>query len=138
MNENARSAVEQAVASLHGEHQHIDELVRRIRESDSSETITGLLEELHDALKKHFAHEEYPGGLYHSLGACTAEHRRDLRVLVDQHFNLLSATRGLLERARLGGPEQRQEIVKEADQLAARLREHETHEHELAKRLAGA
>jgi hypothetical protein len=129
------SPVRRAILELKDEHAQIMGVVDQVANVSDAEALGPLLEKLHGLLKSHFAHEEYPDGLYATMGACTAEYRSDLRKLVDEHFGLLSTVRGMSERARLGHTEG---LVEEAGDLAQRLRDHETHEHALAAKLADA
>lgn len=129
------SRVREALYQLKDEHKDIMERVRAVLEATSGRTeqnVVDLLDALFDTLRRHFAHEEYPDGLYDRLGACTPEHRDELRELVDEHFNLLATLRGMIERARAGD---RSRLADEARTLAERLREHETKEHALGARL---
>ncbi|GAB4222489.1 MAG: hypothetical protein Kow0062_20120 [Acidobacteriota bacterium] len=129
-------AVRQALYQLKDEHRTIMESVRAVLEAAASPEgtdIVPLLESLHGTLARHFAHEEYPEGLYDRMGACTADHRDELRELVDEHFRLLSMLRGMIERARLG---ERERLADEARAFAEQLRDHETKEHALGARLA--
>ena len=137
MTEDTKSredAVRQAAQELREEHAQIMALVKTIEEGKDVAAISGQLETLHEVLLKHFAHEEYPKGLYDVMGACTAEHRDELRVLVDQHFSILSNLRGLVERSR--GDAAPETVLTEARALAESLREHETLEHKLAAELS--
>ena len=128
------AAVRHAAQELRQEHAEIMSLVKQIEDASEPEALPGRLERLHEMLLAHFAHEEYPKGLYDVMGACTAEHRDDLRVLVDQHFSILSNLRGLVERSRGGAKPET--LLPEAHAIAETLRAHETLEHQLAARLS--
>ena len=83
------------------EHATIRTIVDKLRQpQEAPKSALPLLDELHGTLASHFAHEEYPGGFYETLGACVPEHGEDLRILLDGHFLILSATQSLKERAR--------------------------------------
>ena len=129
-------AVARVRDELATEHEAIRDLVTRLRAPRRApQEAFGLLEELHGNLAKHFAHEEFPGGFYETLGACTLEHGDDLRVLVDEHFLLLSAAQSLKERARgAGAPDA--PFDNEVGALVERIAAHERREHALADKLA--
>lgn len=122
---------------LGDEHTRLLSLLGRIKGTRSVVALLPMLEELHGSLLSHFARETYPGGFYESLGICQPEYRDDLRVLVDEHFRMLSSLRGLIERARLDGAEGNPEIVQEVSMVANMLHSHERKEHDLASRVLG-
>lgn len=122
---------------LGDEHTHLLSLLGRIKGTRSVVTLLPMLEELHGSLLSHFARETYPGGFYESMGVCQPEYRDDLRVLVDEHFRMLSSLRGLIERARIEGAEGGQEIVQGVSVVANMLHSHERKEHDLASRVLG-
>jgi hypothetical protein len=130
-----RAAVTKLRAELSAEHDAVRSLVERLRQPYAAPTqAQATLEELHGTLKAHFAHEELPGGFYDTMGACTAEHAEDLRVLVDQHYLILSAAHSLKERARgAGAPDQ--SFEHELRALVELIAGHEKHEHKLAAEL---
>lgn len=129
--ENAARTAE----DLTEEHRHIHDLVTRLQEAGSREAAVPVLDELHGVLVRHFAHEQYPGGFYETLGACTPVYRDDLRVLIDQHFVIISAVEGLRQRARRAvdaeWPALRTESLAIVDELGA----HEARERDLVSRL---
>jgi hypothetical protein len=128
-------AVARVRDELATEHDAIRALVARLRApGKSQEEAAGLLDELHGRLAEHFAHEEYPGGFYETLGACTHEHGDDLRILVDDHFLLLSTARALRDRARGAGADA--SFDQEVSTLTDRISSHERREHALAEKLA--
>jgi len=86
-------------------------------------------------LIKHFAHEQFPGGLYESLGAYGPEYHDDLRVLVNEHCWILSSVRGVLERARLANEDNAADILRDVASIVQRLHEHEHKERELAEKV---
>jgi hemerythrin len=132
-----RAAVAKVRDELTSEHAAVRALVERLRQPRATpEAAYGLLEELHGTLKSHFAHEEYPGGFYETMGACTAEHAEDLRVLVDQHYLILSAANSLKERAR-GATSPNEAFDRELRALTELIAGHERHEHKLAHDLGG-
>lgn len=119
---------------LSGEHRDIHALAGSLAEATVAEA-GPLLDRLHDLLLRHFAHEEYPGGFYDALGACAPATRDDLRVLVDQHFLIVSKLQSLRERARRPDERAHPTFAVEKDALATLLREHERREMELVSRL---
>lgn len=135
MSRPSEDAVRKALMELKDEHAAIMLQVEEMVATDDPHRLQPILENLHGVLMKHFAHEEYPDGLYHTMGACTPEHRHDLRALVDDHFKILSTLRGMIERAKLG---QTAGLHAEAVALGEHMRAHETHEHALAASLVRA
>jgi hypothetical protein len=129
-------AVARAQGELGSEHDTIRGLVVRLRAPLSVRETVDLLGELHAKLQEHFAHEEHPGGFYEQLGACTPAHGEDLRVLVDQHFVILSAVQALKERLRASDRGATRDVGVDAElgALADRIASHERREHELADR----
>lgn len=122
-------------AELADEHREIFALVARIESRGHSPDLPALLKALHDRLVDHFAHEQFPGGLYESMGACGPEHHDDLKVLVREHCTILSSARALVDRSRGLGPHQRAELLVDVAALIAALRAHEVREHKLADQL---
>ena len=127
--------IARARAALDEEHRRLGDLVGRLREVRDPAALAGLLDELHAALKAHFEHEEFPGGLYQSMGALGPRHAELVRDLVDQHFLLLAAVRGLADQARRAGPPTSPALLPDAVALADQLRAHEADENRLAERL---
>jgi len=126
------AAVAEAEASLREEHRQMADLLNRICGETGLPALRTLLDELHTTLKEHYAHEEYPGGLYDSMGALSREFRDIVRQLVDEHYRMLSAVSGLSRRARDSGEQEPKDLIQEAHQIVASLRLHESREHELA------
>jgi hypothetical protein len=124
-----------AQAALEEEHRALRNLVGRLREVADATALVPLLEELHGALKEHFEHEEFPGGLYQSMGALGPRYAAQVRDLVDQHFLLLAAVRGLADQARRASPPASPALLRDAAALAEQLRTHEADENRLAERL---
>lgn len=110
-------------------------LVERIRVLPSTIGLAPLLEELHTSLIKHFSREQFPGGLYECMGAYGSRYHDELKILVRDHCVILSAVRGLVERAR--GAERLDEpaLLGEVAEVLTRLRDHEHREHALADKL---
>jgi len=125
--------VEAAEAELHDEHRALRDMVGRVQAAEDVITLAPLLDELHPLLQLHFAHEEYPGGLYDRLGTQAPQFRHDVRQLVDEHFRMLSMIRGLAVRARTPGDDEPAEILDEARRLVAWLADHERREHAMAR-----
>ncbi len=121
---------------LEKEHVQILGMVSRARETTASAELLPMLKELHAVLTQHFAKETYPGGFYEAIGACTAEYRDDLRVLVDEHFRIHARLWTLIESIRLAG-ESAQDTSEAVAAVADMLEAHERKEHKLAERLLG-
>jgi hypothetical protein len=93
------------------------------------------LEELHTLLINHFAHEQFPGGLYESMGAFGSRWHEDLRELIRDHCLILSEARAVLERARVSTPHTQDALQTAVIALIKQLSTHERKEHHLAERL---
>jgi hypothetical protein len=130
-----RSDIERTYRALADEHREIMSVVQRLEQHRSLVQLVPMLEELHALLINHFAHEQFPGGLYESLGAYGSAHHEELRVLVNEHCVILSSVRGVLERARLANEAQAAQILNEVAAVIASLHQHEHKEHRLAENL---
>lgn len=120
---------------LEDEHGQILALVGRAKNTAPGGELLTLLEELHAMLQKHFARESYPGGFYESMGACEAEHADELRVLVDEHFRILSRLWSVIESTRRIDAESTRKIADGVVVMSELLEAHERKEHALAERL---
>lgn len=117
------------------DHRQLMQLVGRIRERRSIVGLGPLLQKLHDLLIRHFAQEQFPGGLYECMGAYGTRHHEELKVLVREHCVILSAARGLLDSALIAGAEEEPAVLKEVDKVLADLCDHEHREYTLAEKL---
>ncbi len=118
---------------LSDEHKTLLSLLDRLKQAEHAVDLEHLLEELHTTLINHFSHEQFPGGLYESMGAYGPVHHDELRVLIKEHCQILSAIGALLEKVRVPG--QKSELLDGVATLVARLGEHERKEHRLADKL---
>jgi hypothetical protein len=131
-----KAAVIIARDELATEHQGLHALVQKLRPArEAPVDSAGLLDELHTSLASHFARETYPGGLYERMGACTVEHLEDLRLLVHEHFVIISSTRALKDGAHAAaGPDPA--FDEDLSELIDRLAAHELREHTLVVKLS--
>jgi hypothetical protein len=120
---------------LADEHRRIMALVEQLSRHRSLLQLAPMLEELHSLLINHFAREQFPGGLYESLGGFGSEHHLELRELVSEHCLILSSLRGVLERTRLAGAADAPTVLHEVAAVVENLRRHEHKEHALAEKL---
>jgi hypothetical protein len=120
---------------LSGEHRDIEALTGQLAGAGGREA-TPILDRLHEVLLRHFAHEEYPGGFYDALGACSPAVRDELRVLVDQHFLIVSKLQSLRERARRPDEAAHPSFGADMAGLSTLLSEHERREMEMVARLS--
>ena len=120
---------------LEGEHAQILGLLAQAKSTAPSRDLLTLLEELHAVLQKHFARESYPGGFYETIGACEAEYAAELRVLVDEHFRILSRLWTIIESTRRVDAESSRKIADDVVVVSDMLEAHERKEHGLAERL---
>ena len=125
------AAIVEAAAALTSEHRRLGELVRRLEAAEDAEALAPLLADLHGALHEHFAHEEYPGGLYERVGACSAAFRHRVRVLVDDHYQILATVYGLSRSAVTARGDALAELKVAVGEVVAWLQRHEALEHEL-------
>lgn len=131
-----RRSLDEVHAELADEHRQIMALVARLESRGHTPELPALLKALHDRLVDHFAHEQFPGGLYECMGARAPQCHDQLQALVRDHCTLLSDARSLVDRARSG---QREGLLSDVAALIAALRDHEEREHRLADSLrAGA
>lgn len=120
---------------LSGEHHEIHHLAAELATTTPA-TAGPLLDNLHALLLRHFAHEEYPGGLYDALGATGPAVREDLRVLVDQHFLIVSKLQSLRERVRRPDEVALPAFAADLAEFATLLNSHEQRELEMVGRLS--
>ncbi|MFQ5935218.1 MAG: hypothetical protein ACE5LB_02250 [Acidiferrobacterales bacterium] len=132
---NVTAKIEQIYGELADEHRRIMTLVERLEHHDTVAHLVTLLEDLHELLINHFAQEQFPGGLYETLGGHGSAYHDELRVLVNEHCVILSSLRGVLERTRITSEDDAPEILREVSAVAKHLREHEHKEHELAEKV---
>jgi len=128
----SRTQLREVLAELVDEHRQLTALLQRLAEHRSIVGLVPLLEELHTMLITHFAHEQFPGGLYECLGVRSPSRHETLRALVREHCVLLSTARGLLERARTAAPADEGALLDDVAALVEQLREHEEKEYRLA------
>ncbi len=122
-------------SELRDEHAELMALIDRLSTRERIMDLLSDLEVLHNLLIKHFAHEQFPGGLYESMGISGTSHHDDLKELVEDHCVILSAVTGLLERARVSNNQTRADIFSQRDEVIAAIRDHEKREHALADRV---
>jgi hemerythrin-like domain-containing protein len=132
---SAQAALAHARAALVDEHQMLKAIVGRLREARDAAGLVAVLDELHPRLKEHFSHEEFPNGLYESMGALASAHAGEVRDLVDEHFQLLSAVHSLAGEARRVKEGEAKALLQRAAAIADRLRAHEEKELQLAESL---
>jgi hypothetical protein len=132
------SSLARAHAALEEEHRSLRGLVGRLREVQNAVALVALLDDLHGKLKAHFEREEFPGGLYESMGALGPQHADQIRELVDQHFLFLSGVRSLAEQARTAPAAAGPRLLHAAAALAEELHTHEVAEHRLAEQILAA
>ncbi len=126
--------------ALHGEladeHHEIMSLVGTIRLEQQVGALPRLLEELHLLLIDHFAHEQFPGGLYERMGARSPANEDLLKELVREHCTILSDVRALLERSQLVvGTDAEADLLARVQATMDALLAHERKEHQLVERV---
>ena len=129
------STLERVYEECAQDHRELMELVGRIRERRSIAGLVPSLEKLHGLLIRHFSQEHFPGGLYECMGAYGSDHHEELKILSREHCVILSAMRGLLDRALISGPQDEAVVLKEVDEVLVQLCDHERREYTLAQKL---
>ena len=129
------SLLSQAHTELADEHQAIMALVEQIGGTHEVVALPPLLEALHDSLIDHFAHEQFPGGLYECMGAYDARYHEDIRELVREHCVLLSTIRGLVERSQWVARDEETKLLNDVSGFVSALESHERKEHRLVRKL---
>ena len=132
---NDQNPLARAHHDLVDEHRALRGLLGRLREVRDPGGLTALLDDLHGKLKAHFEHEEFPGGLYASMGVLGPRHANEVRALVDQHFRFLSQVRALADEARRAPAPLDAPILGAAVRLAEQLHSHEATEQRLAEQI---
>jgi hypothetical protein len=136
---NARTPSADALASAHAdlvdEHRALRNLLGRLREIQDPVGLAALLDDLHGKLKAHIEHEEFPGGLYESMGALGPAYANEVRELVDEHFRFLATARSLADEVRRAESPLAPRILNDAAALAEQLHTHEAIEQQLAERI---
>ena len=130
-----RSQLERVTSRMADEHREVMRLVSRLESIDSSFDAVSFLEELHNVLINHFAHEQFPGGLYECMGAYGSSHHEELCELIRQHCDILSCVGGLLERAKNTTSADREGLLSDIEAAVESLDAHERREHRLASAL---
>lgn len=120
---------------LRDEHATLMGLIDQLSAQERIADLLPILEELHDLLIRHFAHEQFPGGLYESMGINGSRYHDDLKVLVEDHCVILTAVRGLLERARISSVQTHKSVLSLRDEVVAKIRDHEKREHALVDKV---
>ena len=124
--------IQAAATELYDEHRSLDALLRTLAHTTERNKLGGLLDGLHAQLYTHIQHEELPGGLYARLGALGETNEAEVRTLVDEHFRMLSAVRGMAVRVK-HDDEPLAVFQAEIARLITWIEDHETREHRLAK-----
>lgn len=124
-----------AHAALAEEHKQIMALLNLLESDPDPGKLVHRLEQLHNTLVDHFAREQFPGGLYESMGAFGSRWHGDLRELISEHCTILSQARGLLDEARRLPPNERGGLQPDVIALVHQLTSHEEKEHRLANLL---
>ena len=104
--------------ALHEEHQRLHDLVLRMSESRDLEDLVSALETLHPLLRKHFAHEENPGGLVGSnryVRSMTAKQVKRTELMINYDSLIVYEDGRRLEAAPGAGPHPRGASLRPAD-----------------------
>ena len=130
------TSFEDVHGELADEHREIMGLVDSIRAERQVGALPRMLEELHRLLIDHFAHEQFPGGLYERMGARASANEELLKELVREHCTILSDVRGLLERSQLViDADAEGAFLSQVQSTTQTLLDHEQKEHRLVERV---
>lgn len=113
------------------EHRKIQDSTRQIESVRDLHELLRCLQRARTLLEHHFVSEEAPGGFFDTVRSAAPRFSPRVEKLGEDHRAFLSELDQLAERARacLAGPVA--EVLKQAADLARRLREHEAHEGEI-------
>lgn len=131
----ARERFDRSHAALAEEHRHILSLTTALETAPDNSKLVHRLERLHSVLISHFSKEQFPGGLYESMGAFGSRWHSTLQELIQEHCTILSEARSLLDQARNCAPDERDALQPRIIGLVRLLAEHEEKEHQLATTL---
>jgi malate synthase A len=126
---------EQIQRAIEEDHRRLEELARRLERAGDPAALSAALEELSQALREHFAHEEHAKGLYGLLGARDPARRGELSRLVEEHQEILRLVSALVERTKSPHAMTPRDLGQLAGSLAARISEHESSEMRLLSAL---
>jgi hypothetical protein len=84
-------------------------------------------------LTEHFAHEEHGKGFYGLLQAKSPDFRAQVVGMVEEHKDMLTSAKALLDRSKGGGTVS--DLARDAAILTSRLLDHEAREARLAEAL---
>ena len=132
---NDQNPLAKAHSDLIDEHRTLRRLLGQLREVKEPAGLAALLDELHGKLRMHIEHEEFPGGLYESMGVLGPRHAHEVRELVDDHFRFLSKVRSLADEVRRAEAPVAARILDEAAGLADQIHSHEAVEQRLAEQI---
>lgn len=131
-----QASFEDVHGELADEHEEIMALVGGIRAEQQVGALPRMLEELHLLLIDHFAHEQFPGGLYERMGARSPTNEDLLKELVREHCTILSDVRALLERSqRVVDADAEADLLARVQTTVGSLLAHEQKEHQLVERI---
>ena len=126
-----RATIEQAETQLRDEHKGIHVAAAELMTIKDAPTLVDRLNNLHALLRNHFAHEEFPGGLYDLMGACSLQFRQEVRELIGEHYEVLSTVLSLSKRLQLEGQDGVSDAIQDVAAVVDIVRGHEKREHEM-------
>jgi malate synthase A len=126
----------QVQRAIEEDHRRLEELAHRLERASEPTAISAALDEISQALREHFAHEEHVKGLYGLVGASDPSWRGELAGLVDEHQEILRLVSALVERTKNPHSMTASDLGQLACSLAARIAAHESREVRLVAALA--
>jgi malate synthase len=129
----ATHAAEQVKAALDEDHDRLKALIERVRDAKDTGAFTASVAELSRMLTEHFAHEEHAKGFYGLLQVKSPDYRAQVAMMVDEHKEMLTSAKALLDRSKGGGTVS--DLARDAAILTSKLLDHEAREAKLADAL---
>jgi malate synthase A len=130
----ATHAAEQVQAALNDDHTRLERLLARLSDARDAAALTVTLDELHQMLTEHFAHEEHAKGFYGLVAARSPEYRTELAAMIEEHREILRALAALVEKGKSHASAA--DLTRDGAAIAQRLLDHERREMRLARGLS--
>ena len=120
---------------LDQEHRELFDHLREVLSAHSTVELAPRLQQLYADLLRHFTHEQAPGGFYSNLEAFNAQFGPETKILIDDHRQILSSLRRLIEQTESDESDTLVALGSGVAALAKQIRRHERKEHRFATRL---
>ncbi|MGC3996797.1 MAG: isocitrate lyase [Anaeromyxobacter sp.] len=127
---------EQVQRAIEEDHHRLEALTHRLQGATDPAALAAALDELSQALREHFAHEEHAKGLYGILGSRDPERRTEISRLIEEHQEILKLVASLVDRTKSPHGMTPGDLGQLAGAIATRIAEHESRELKLVSALA--